>query len=216
MEFAFIPYMTIQNIITKLTGAVMMFVSVLLYLNGSMSLMICIGMTICAFMLYSSLEQAGSYSALLRTIDICIDKAQKILDLDTMDIDGKDIIPQNYDIDVNNIEFSYDKRKIIDGISLHIPQKTTTAVVGPSGGGKSTLCNLISRFWDVDGGNIRLGGIDVREYSMDSLMKNFSFVFQNVYLFADTIANNIAFGRENATREEIVTAAKRLAATILL
>lgn len=209
MEFAFIPYMTIQNIITKLTGAVMMFVSVLLYLNGSMSLMICIGMTICAFMLYSSLEQAGSYSALLRTIDICIDKAQKILDLDTMDIDGKDIIPQNYDIDVNNIDFSYDKRKIIDGISLHIPQKTTTAVVGPSGGGKSTLCNLISRFWDVDGGNIRLGGIDVREYSMDSLMKNFSFVFQNVYLFADTIANNIAFGRENATREEIVTAAKK-------
>lgn len=209
MEFAFIPYMTIQNIITKLTGAVMMFVSVLLYLNGSMSLMICIGMTICAFMLYSSLEQAGSYSALLRTIDICIDKAQKILDLDTMDIDGKDIIPQNYDIDVNNIEFSYDKRKIIDGISLHIPQKTTTAVVGPSGGGKSTLCNLISRFWDVDGGNIRLGGIDVREYSMDSLMKNFSFVFQNVYLFADTIANNIAFGRENATREEIVTDAKK-------
>lgn len=209
MEFAFIPYMTIQNIITKLTGAVMMIVSVLLYLNGSMSLMICIGMTICAFMLYSSLEQAGSYSALLRTIDICIDKAQKILDLNTMDIDGKDIIPQNYDIDVNNIEFSYDKRKIIDGISLHIPQKTTTAVVGPSGGGKSTLCNLISRFWDVDGGNIRLGGIDVREYSMDSLMKNFSFVFQNVYLFADTIANNIAFGRENATREEIVTAAKK-------
>lgn len=209
MEFAFIPYMTIQNIITKLTGAVMMFVSVLLYLNGSMSLMICIGMTICAFMLYSSLEQAGSYSALLRTIDICIDKAQKILDLNTMDIDGKDIIPQNYDIDVNNIEFSYDKRKIIDGISLHIPQKTTTAVVGPSGGGKSTLCNLISRFWDVDRGNIRLGGIDVREYSMDSLMKNFSFVFQNVYLFADTIANNIAFGRENATREEIVTAAKK-------
>lgn len=209
MEFAFIPYMTIQNIITKLTGAVMMFVSVLLYLNGSMSLMICIGMTICAFMLYSSLEQAGSYSALLRTIDICIDKAQKILDLDTMNIDGKDIIPQNYDIDVNNIEFSYDKRKIIDGISLHIPQKTTTAVVGPSGGGKSTLCNLISRFWDVDGGNIRLGGIDVREYSMDSLMKNFSFVFQNVYLFADTIANNIAFGRENATREEIVTVAKK-------
>lgn len=209
MEFAFIPYMTIQNIITKLTGAVMMMVSVLLFLNGSMSLMICIGMTICAFMLYSSLEQAGSYSALLRTIDICIDKAQKILDLNTMDIDGKDIIPQNYDIDVNNIEFSYDKRKIIDGISLHIPQKTTTAVVGPSGGGKSTLCNLISRFWDVDGGNIRLGGIDVREYSMDSLMKNFSFVFQNVYLFADTIANNIAFGRENATREEIAAAAKK-------
>lgn len=209
MEFAFIPYMTIQNIITKLTGAAMMLVSVLLYLCGSMSLMICIGMTICAFILYSSLEQAGSYSALLRTIDVCIDKAQKILDLDTMDIEGKDIIPDNYDIDVSNIEFSYGKRKIIDGVSLHIPQKTTTAVVGPSGGGKTTLCNLISRFWDVDSGSIRLGSVDVREYSMDSLMKNFSFVFQNVYLFADTVANNIAFGRDNATREEVMEAAKK-------
>lgn len=209
MEFAFIPYMTIQNIITKLIGAAMMLVSVLLYLCGSMSLMICIGMTICAFILYSSLEQAGSYSALLRTIDVCIDKAQKILDLDTMDIEGKDITPDNYDIDVSNIEFSYGKRKIIDGISLHIPQKTTTAVVGPSGGGKTTLCNLISRFWDVDSGSIRLGSVDVREYSMDSLMKNFSFVFQNVYLFADTVANNIAFGRDNATREEVMEAAKK-------
>lgn len=209
MEFAFIPYMTIQNIITKLTGAAMMLVSVLLYLCGSMSLMICIGMTICAFILYSSLEQAGSYSALLRTIDVCIDKAQKILDLDTMDIEGKDITPDNYDIDVSNIEFSYGKRKIIDGISLHIPQKTTTAVVGPSGGGKTTLCNLISRFWDIDSGSIRLGSVDVREYSMDSLMKNFSFVFQNVYLFADTVANNIAFGRDNATREEVMEAAKK-------
>lgn len=209
MEFAFIPYMTIQNIITKLTGAAMMLVSVLLYLCGSMSLMICIGMTICAFILYSSLEQAGSYSALLRTIDVCIDKAQKILDLDTMDIEGKDITPDNYDIDVSNIEFSYGKRKIIDSVSLHIPQKTTTAVVGPSGGGKTTLCNLISRFWDVDSGSIRLGSVDVREYSMDSLMKNFSFVFQNVYLFADTVANNIAFGRDNATREEVMEAAKK-------
>lgn len=209
MEFAFIPYMTIQNIITKLIGAAMMLVSVLLYLCGSMSLMICIGMTICAFILYSSLEQAGSYSALLRTIDVCIDKAQKILDLDTMDIEGKDITPDNYDIDVSNIEFSYGKRKIIDGVSLHIPQKTTTAVVGPSGGGKTTLCNLISRFWDVDSGSIRLGSVDVREYSMDSLMKNFSFVFQNVYLFADTVANNIAFGRDNATREEVMEAAKK-------
>lgn len=209
MEFAFIPYMTIQNIITKLTGAAMMVVSVLLYLCGSMSLMICIGMTICAFILYSSLEQAGSYSALLRTIDVCIDKAQKILDLDTMYIEGKDITPDNYDIDVSNIEFSYGKRKIIDGVSLHIPQKTTTAVVGPSGGGKTTLCNLISRFWDVDSGSIRLGSVDVREYSMDSLMKNFSFVFQNVYLFADTVANNIAFGRDNATREEVMEAAKK-------
>lgn len=209
MEFAFIPFMTLQVCVTKLTGAIMMISSIALYLNGKMDLMICIGMSICAFMLYSSLEQAGNYSALLHTIDVCIDKAQEILDLDTMDIDGKDIQPENHNIDIENITFSYDKRKIIDGITLHIPEKTTTAIVGPSGGGKTTLCNLISRFWDVNSGEIKLGGVNVKDYSMDSLMKNFSFVFQNVYLFADTVANNIKFGRENATMEEVIAAAKK-------
>lgn len=209
MEFAFIPFMTLQGCVTKLTGAIMMISSIALYLNGKMDLMICIGMSICAFMLYSSLEQAGNYSALLHTIDVCIDKAQEILNLDTMDIDGKDIQPENHNIDIENITFSYDKRKIIDGITLHIPEKTTTAIVGPSGGGKTTLCNLISRFWDVNSGEIKLGGVNVKDYSMDSLMKNFSFVFQNVYLFADTVANNIKFGRENATMEEVIAAAKK-------
>lgn len=209
MEFAFIPFMTLQVCVTKLTGAIMMISSIALYLNGKMDLMICIGMSICAFMLYSSLEQAGNYSALLHTIDVCIDKAQEILDLDTMDIDGKDIQPENHNIDIENITFSYDKRKIIDGITLHIPEKTTTAIVGPSGGGKTTLCNLISRFWDVNSGEIKLGGVNVKDYSMDSLMKNFRFVFQNVYLFADTVANNIKFGRENATMEEVIAAAKK-------
>ena len=83
------------------------------------------------------------------------------------------------------------------------------AIVGPSGGGKTTLCHLIARFWDVDKGNITLGGVDVRSYSMDSLMKNFSFVFQNVYLFQDTIANNIRFGQEDASMEKVIEAAKK-------
>lgn len=132
-----------------------------------------------------------------------------------MDIDGKDITPASYDIDVENVEFSYEKRKIINGISVHIPQRTTTAIVGPSGGGKTTLCHLISRFWDVDKGCIRLGGVDVKDYSMDSLMKNFSFVFQNVYLFQDTIANNIRFGQPDAPVEKVIAAVKKPAVTIL-
>ena len=126
-----------------------------------------------------------------------------------MDIDGQDITPTSYDIDVENVEFSYDKRKIIDGISVHIPQKTSTAIVGPSGGGKTTLCHLIARFWDVDKGCVSLGGVDVKEYSMDSLMRNFSFVFQSVYLFQDTIANNIRFGQLDAPMEKVIEAAKK-------
>lgn len=209
MEFVFIPFMTVQNSITKITGAVMTLCSVLFYLSGTMDLMVCIGMTICSFILYTSLEQAGSYNALLHTINVSVDKAQAILDLDTMDIDGSDIRPEDHSIDVEDVSFSYDKRKIIDGVTIHIPEKTTTAIVGPSGGGKTTLCNLISRFWDVDEGCVKLGGTDVREYSMDSLMKNFSFVFQKVYLFADTIANNIKFGKEDASMEEVIAAARK-------
>lgn len=209
LEMTFIPYMTIQNGIIKMTGVVMTLTSIYLYLQGNMDLIICIGMIICSFMVFSSLEQAGNYSALLRTVDVSVDKAQEILDLPAMDIDGQKIIPDHFDVSFTSVDFSYDKKKIIDNLSLHIPEKTTTAIVGPSGGGKTTLCHLIARFWDVDTGSVTLGGRDVKEYSMDSLMKNFSFVFQNVYLFQDTIANNIRFGQEEASMEKVIEAAKK-------
>ena len=109
-------------------------------------------------------------------------------------------------------EFSdtpYGEKPVIRGITLDIPEKTTTAIVGPSGGGKTTLCHLLSRFWDVDEGSVQLGGHDVREYDMDSLMRNFSFVFQNVYLFHDTVANNIRFGNPDAPMAQVIEAAKK-------
>ena len=209
MELLFVPYHFLQGIVTKITGAIIVISSAALYINGTMSAVYAIGMTISAFMLYSSLECAGNYSSLLHVVSVCVDKANAILELDTMDIDGKEIKPQNCDIKLDHISFSYDKRKIIDDVSLLIPEKTTTAIVGPSGGGKSTLCNLIARFWDVDEGKVTLGGVNVKDYSMNSLMNNFSFVFQTVYLFADTIENNIKFGRQDATHEEVVAAAKK-------
>lgn len=209
MEFLFIPLMFLQNISAKLIGVVIALLSVLFYLGGTMELLNCVIMVISSFILFSALETAGSYSALLRSVDLAVGKAQAILDLPTIDIEGRDIAPSSFDIDVENVDFSYNKRKIIDKVSVHIPEKTTTAIVGPSGGGKTTLCHLISRFWDVDSGSIKLGGVDVREYSMDSLMKNFSFVFQNVYLFQDTIANNIRFGQPDAAMEQVEEAAKK-------
>ena len=209
MELLFVPYHFLQGTVTKITGAVIVICSAVFYINGTMSSVYAIGMTIAAFMLYSSLECAGNYSSLLHVVSVCVDKANAILELDTMDIDGKEIRPQSCDIALEHVSFSYDKRKIIDDVSLTIPQRTSTAIVGPSGGGKSTLCNLIARFWDVDAGRVTLGGVDVKEYSMNSLMSNFSFVFQTVYLFADTIENNIKFGRQDATHEEVVEAAKK-------
>ena len=208
-EMAFVPIMFLQNLTAKLLGVVVAIISVAFYLNGTMELLNAVVMILAAFILFGALDTAGNYSALLRNVDLYVGKAQAVLDMPTMDIEGKDIIPSSYDIDVENAEFSYDKRKIIDGVSIHIPQHTTTAIVGPSGGGKTTLCHLISRFWDVDKGCVKLGGVDVREYSMDSLMRNFSFVFQSVYLFQDTIANNIRFGQPDAPMDKVIDAAKK-------
>lgn len=208
-EMAFVPIMFLQNLTAKLLGVVVAIISVAFYLNGTMELLNAVVMILAAFILFGVLDTAGNYSALLRNVDLYVGKAQAVLDMPTMDIDGKDIIPSSYDIDVENAEFSYDKRKIIDGVSIHIPQHTTTAIVGPSGGGKTTLCHLISRFWDVDKGCVKLGGVDVREYSMDSLMRNFSFVFQSVYLFQDTIANNIRFGQSDAPMEKVIEASRK-------
>ena len=208
-EMAFVPIMFLQNLTAKLLGVVVAIISVAFYLNGTMELLNAVVMILAAFILFGALDTAGNYSALLRNVDLYVGKAQAVLDMPTMDIDGKDIIPSSYDIDVENAEFSYDKRKIIDGVSIHIPQHTTTAIVGPSGGGKTTLCHLISRFWDVDKGCVKIGGVDVREYSMDSLMHNFSFVFQSVYLFQDTIANNIRFGQSDAPMEKVIEASRK-------
>jgi ATP-binding cassette subfamily B protein len=166
-------------------------------------------MVISAFIVYASLESAGNYSALLRVVDVSVSRAQEILDTPQMDISGEQIRPAARNIDAEDLAFSYEKRRVIDGITVHIPEKTTTAIVGPSGGGKTTLVNLLARFWDTDEGRVALGGRDVRDYDMDSLMENFSFVFQNVYLFHDTIANNIRFGRPEASMDKVIEAAKK-------
>lgn len=209
LEIKCIPLMTVQNFITKMLGVMICIVSLYLYTNNSMELSICMMMLVCSFMLYASLDTAGNFSTLLRHVEAGVDKANKILNLETMDVAGMDIQPKNYDIEFENVEFSYEQRKIIDGVSLHLKEGTTTAIVGPSGGGKTTLCNLMARFWDVQKGSVKLGGVDVKKYSIDSLMKNFSFVFQRVYLFEDTIANNIRFGQPEASMEQVIDAAKK-------
>ena len=115
-----------------------------------------------------------------------------------------------HDIEVKNVSFGYHADKeILHGVSLSIPQNNMTALVGPSGSGKTTFCNLVARFWDVDSGSVKIGGTDVRDYTLESLMDQISMVFQNVYLFADTIENNIKFGCPNATHEQVVEAAKK-------
>ena len=209
LEYAVIPWVTMQNITTKMTGIVMAVLSLKFYFSGTMDLLYCIMMMISAFMVYESLDSMSSFTALMRNIRIAVTQTKEILDMPPMDIDGEEWTPNKRDIELRGVGFSYDKRKIIDNVSLTIPEKTTTAIVGPSGGGKTTLCHLMARFWDVQEGQVLLGGRNVKDYSFDSLMRNFSFVFQNVYLFEDTIANNIRFGEPDAPMEKVIEAAKK-------
>ena len=209
MEIPSVLYMLAQFVINKLTGVAVCAAAIVFYFGGTMELSNCLLMLICSFILFEQLDSAGSFSSLFRSIDIGVDKANSILSVEPMDIDGEELTPEREDIALSHVNFSYDSKPILHDVSLTVPQKTTVAIVGPSGSGKTTLCNLMARFWDVQGGSVSLGGHDVRAYSYDSLIRNFSFVFQRTYLFSDTIADNIRFGKPDATLDEVKAAAKK-------
>ncbi|MFC2822376.1 MAG: ABC transporter ATP-binding protein, partial [Spirochaetales bacterium] len=126
-----------------------------------------------------------------------------------IDAGGRDISLTNFDILFQNVEFGYDERNVLNDVSFYIPEKTSAAIIGASGSGKTTICNLMARFYDVKSGSISIGGHDVREFTCDSLLKNISMVFQNVYLFHDTIRANILFAKPDAGEEEMIEAAKK-------
>lgn len=180
-----------------------------LMLIGQLTFPIGVMFLVSSFMIYGQMETMGNGAFLLRVLDSSLNRMEKVMNIPVMDEGAKKIEPANCDIELKNVSFGYDSRPIIKKVSLKIPQGTSTAIVGYSGSGKTTLCNLITRFWDVDSGEVLFGGHNVKEYAGDDLLSNISMVFQNVYLFHDTIANNIKFGKPDATREEVKIAAKK-------
>lgn len=209
LETVFIPYGAAQQFVLRLISVSIMFCSILFYLQGSMKLVYCLLMCVASFLIFSELEKAGGKSFALRLIESSIDKINEIDETPIMDLSGQNITPPNMDIELKDVSFSYGEHQIFRRINLSVPSRTTLAIVGPSGSGKTTLCSLIARFWDVQSGSITLGGTDIRDYTLDKLLSNFSIVFQNVYLFADTIENNIRFGKPDASHDEVVRVAKK-------
>ena len=209
LETVFIPYGAAQQFVLRLISVSIMFCSILFYLQGSMTLVYCLLMCVASFLIFSELEKAGGKSFALRLIESSIDKINEIDETPIMDLSGQNITPPNMDIELKDVSFSYGEHQIFRRINLSVPSRTTLAIVGPSGSGKTTLCSLIARFWDVQSGSITLGGTDIRDYTLDKLLSNFSIVFQNVYLFADTIENNIRFGKPDASHDEVVRVAKK-------
>lgn len=209
LEKAMNPYVALQQLVLNLFSVVMIFVSIAFYLDGSLSLVYCLMMMVSSFMVYEQLKVAGSSMANLRITENSIKKANEIDNVPTMDVDGEKIIPKSHDIKFENVSFSYGQKRVLNNISITVPDKKMTAIVGASGSGKTTFCNLIARFWDTESGKVSIGGRDVKDYTLESLMDNISMVFQNVYLFNDTIENNIKFGRPEATHEQVVEAARK-------
>ncbi|MFQ9516195.1 MAG: ABC transporter ATP-binding protein [Eubacterium sp.] len=209
MENLLTPYTIFQEIVLQVAGICMIFAAVVFWMKGSMSLADALMSIIISFMIFSQIKLFGMGISMLRLAAASIERTLQTEEMEQMDETGKVQKTKNHEIVFRNVYFSYENKEILHGINIKLPDKSTTAVVGPSGSGKTTMCNLIARFWDVDSGQIQIGGKDVREYTLESLMDQISMVFQNVYLFADTIENNIKFGKPDATHEEVVAAARK-------
>ena len=207
-ELAAIPAVGVQMLVCKLTGVAICGASLYFYFDGSMAIHNTIIMLLCSYMIFEMLDMAGIYTALLRIIGKGVDLAEEILNIPQMDIDGEEIHPDNLDMHMEHVSFAYENRKIIDDVTLDIKEKTTTAIVGPSGGGKTTITALLSRFWDVDEGKVTLGGRDVREYDLKSLRNSVAVVLQKNMLFSGTIRENLRWGDPDATDEELVEACR--------
>lgn len=209
LEFNFSTLIGMYQTVFKIARAAILVVAPYLLTNGEVTPVKCLLLLVSSFMIYSSVEIMGSMSSIARVIESSLDRLEAILNTPILDEKGKDLKPSNYDIDIEEISFAYGKNEVLTDVSFKIPQNTTCAIIGPSGSGKTTLVNLITRFWDVNKGAIKVGGINVKEYSCDSLLTNFSMVFQKVYLFDDTIENNIKFGNPKATHKQVIEAAKK-------
>lgn len=213
IEWGYIPFNAFHLLALKVASVFIAIVAFYLGMNGSIDFTSMILVELLSFHIFGSLEPISDCAHVLAIIDDALDHLDALKGESFIDADGRDIKIDNYDIEFKNVDFSYGKgaqrRKVLNDVSLKIPENTVTAIVGPSGSGKTTICNLIARFYDVDKGSVSMGGHDVREFTCDSLLSNISMVFQNVYLFHDTIRNNICFGKPDATEEEMIEAAKK-------
>ena len=209
LEKSVAPYTVIQRIVMGITTVAMVYVSLNLNLSGELPLAETILMIMASFIIFEGLIGAGSNMAILRACENAIDSVGFIDSMPDMK-EGSITEPiKNHNIVFKDVSFSYDDRPILKNVSAEIKENTMTAIVGPSGSGKTTFCSLIARFWDVNSGEILIGGKNIKEYKIENLMNSISMVFQDVYLFEDTIENNIKFGKQNASHEEVVQAAKK-------
>lgn len=201
------PYNCLHQFVLKAASVGIIAVSAYLTYTRKMDVNIMLMMDMFSFVMFSQIEPLSNAIHVIEVVNKTLDKLEKIEKADIIDKGGQNIELKRHDIKFSDVCFSYDKKQILNNISFYIPEGSTTAIVGPSGSGKTIICNLIARFYDVNSGVITVGDKNIKDITCDSLLKNISMVFQKVYLFNDTIKNNILFGNPNASDNEVINAA---------
>ena len=209
VELQYTPFNLLHLLSLKVISVFIVVCAVMLYFNGHIDLSTLIMLSIFSFIIFESIEHINSAAHVLEMIAVTLEDLQQIKEAPTLDEGGHEIAVQQHRIEFDHVDFSFSNKKVINDVTLEVQPGTSLAIIGPSGSGKTTLCNLLMRFYDIDKGNIKVGGIDIREMTLPSLMSQISTVFQKVYLFNDTIYNNILFGKPDATKSDIIEAAKQ-------
>jgi ATP-binding cassette subfamily B protein len=215
-EMAYAPCARALYITFGIGTSLMLALSALMFVYGEMTDVYMMGMTLFLFDLFTSIKAYYGQMARLTVTDAALDRIEEVFAAEELVDDGKIVleaynsnIDSDAEIEYDNVSFGYTEKDVLKNISFRINTGEMTALVGPSGGGKSTVASLLARFWDIENGKILVKGENIKDIPLGNLMDQISMVFQRVYLFQDTVYNNIAIGRPNATREEVEEAAKK-------
>ncbi len=199
----------IFSVLVECGFAMLLLVSAALYTAGLLPGVAAVLFMAIVYRFYAPVFDTMQYSLLSQYMVNAGQRIEQILDYPPLICPSDPKVPDSHDISFVDVSFAYSAQDALSHINLDIKEKTMTALVGPSGSGKTTLTNLMALFWDNYRGEIRIGGIELRQADPEKLLEMFSFVFQDVYLFSDTLLNNIWVGNRNATREEVLAAAEK-------
>lgn len=217
-EAKIIPFSSLYQFVFKIGTVAMLGLGATLRINGDIDLPRALLFGVAAFVVYQTLEGLNSNVTMLELVAASLDLIEPVRTAPVMEARTSREEPGSRkqpaeaagrDIVFTDVSFAYEDRRVVDHVDCSIPSGSVCALVGPSGSGKTTLCNLMMRFWDVDSGSISVGGVDVRDQDPEDLLSLFAVVFQDVFLFSDTVANNIRFGRPDASDDEVREAARR-------
>jgi len=195
-------------VILEMGFIVLLLLGVYLLFGGQLTIPVLIMFLVIGYRFYDPLQHVGMFATEMRYMNISAERITEVMKTKPLSEPEKDIKPNNFNIQFKDVTFKYYNTDILKKINATFPEKSITALVGPSGSGKTTITNLIARFWDVDSGDITIGGTNIKNMRTEHLLSYISMVFQDVYLFHDTVYNNIKVGNNNASRDQLIAAAK--------